>query len=156
MRESVENSCVFCGIVAGRLPASVVYRDSACVAFMDISPINPGHTLVVPVKHAAELAELTVLDGAAVFTVAQRIGVALRHGALASLGVRCAGVNLLLSDGATAGQVVGHVHLHVIPRYRGDGAGFRRGQRASLRPRRAMLDQLSRALASGMSSTGGS
>ena len=120
-------SCVFCAIVSGSQPASVVYRDTRCLAFMDIRPINPGHVLVVPTRHASGLAELDRADGAAIMHVASRIAVALRSGALSDLNVQCEGVNLLLSDGAAAGQVVGHVHLHVVPRFRGDGAGFRRG-----------------------------
>ena len=121
------DDCVFCGIVSGRLPVSAVYRDTRCLAFMDIHPINPGHILVVPTRHASGLAELDRADGAAIMQVASRIAVALRAGALSDLNVRCEGVSLFLSDGAAAGQVVGHVHLHVVPRYRGDGAGFRRG-----------------------------
>jgi histidine triad (HIT) family protein len=109
------DSCVFCEIVAGRAPASVVYRDERVVAFLDIRPITAGHTLVVPVRHASGLADLDEEDGAQAFRVARRLAAALRRS-----GVPCEGVNLLVADGAAAMQEVPHVHLHVLPRYHGD------------------------------------
>ena len=131
------SDCVFCDIVADHLPSSMVYEDEVCTAFMDIQPVNAGHLLVIPRQHAASLAELDEETGAHVFTVAQRIAHALRHS-----GLRCEGVNLFLADGAAAGQEVFHVHIHVIPRYRGDGFGFRFGQNYGQRPARADLDAL--------------
>lgn len=114
--------CVFCGILAGRVPASIVRRDGPSCAFMDIRPVNPGHVLVIPTSHAAFLAELDPESGADLFRVGQRVAAALRRSDL-----HCEGVNLLLADGEAAGQEIFHVHLHVIPRYRGDGSGFRFG-----------------------------
>jgi len=128
--------CVFCDIVAGERPASIVYQDGSCTAFMDIQPVNPGHTLVVPNEHAASLTELDPEAGGQIFQLAQRIAQALRDS-----GIRCEGVNLMLADGAAAGQEVPHVHLHVLPRYRGDGFGFRRGPGYSQRPSRSDLDE---------------
>ena len=128
--------CLFCGILAGREPASIVHRDSESCAFMDIFPVNPGHVLVVPTSHAAYLAELDPEAGAGLFRVGQRVAAALR-----SSGPRCEGVNLLLADGEAAGQEIFHVHLHVIPRYRGDGSGFRFGGRGFSPPTRSALDQ---------------
>lgn len=142
-----EESCPFCAIVAKRLPGSLIYEDADIAAFMDTRPINPGHALVVPVRHAADLSELDSLVGSAMFSVARTIALGLERGALADLNVRCEGVNLLLSDGAAAGQVVGHVHLHVVPRYRGDGFGFRRRGGAPASPARTVLDSMARALA---------
>ena len=141
-------SCVFCDIVDGRQQGSVVYEDDVCIAFLDISPINPGHTLVVPRRHAANLAELDGASGARVFGVARRIALALRSGALAGADVRCDGVNLLLSDGSAAGQVVPHLHLHVVPRFFGDRSGFRRGTPDRSGPTRGELDTQATALAS--------
>ena len=108
--------CVFCGIVAGRLPASVVHEDDDVLAFLDLNPATPGHLLVVPRRHAADLAGLDPADGARVFTVGQRMAAALRASSL-----RPEGVNLFLADGEAAGQEVFHVHLHVLPRRAGDG-----------------------------------
>jgi histidine triad (HIT) family protein len=138
--------CVFCDIVAGERPSSIAYQDATCTAFMDIQPVNPGHTLVVPNEHAASLAELDPEVGGRMFQVAQRIAQALRDSE-----IRCEGVDLILADGAAAGQDVFHVHLHVLPRYRGDGFGFRFGPDYGQRPPRSELDvraaQIRRALA---------
>lgn len=112
--------CIFCEIIAGRADASAVYEDDCVLAFLDLFPINRGHALVIPKTHAANLSELDAADGKRVFAVAQRIADALRKS-----GVRCEGVNLFLADGEIAGQEVFHVHMHVIPRYEGDGFGLR-------------------------------
>lgn len=112
--------CIFCDILAGKAPASFVYQDELCVTFMDIRPVNPGHMLVIPRRHAASLGELDEETGAHLFRIGQRLVGALRHS-----GVRCEGVNLFLADGEAAGQEVLHVHLHVFPRYSGDGFGLK-------------------------------
>ena len=116
-----DDSCIFCRIVAGQEAASLVYRDDLVTAFMDILPVNIGHLLVVPNQHSADLAGLDGDSGARMFTVATRLGGALRRS-----GVQCEGVNLYLADGRAAGQEVFHIHLHVLPRYEGDGFGLRR------------------------------
>ncbi len=120
------SDCVFCAILAGRLPASIVHQDDTTTALMDIRPINPGHVLVIPNRHAAYLAGLDPATAGELFRVAQRVAAALR-----ASGVRCEGVNVLLADGEAAGQEVFHTHLHVIPRYPGDGFGFKFGVRES-------------------------
>jgi diadenosine tetraphosphate (Ap4A) HIT family hydrolase len=124
--------CVFCAIEAGRAEASLVYADDTVIAFMDIRPITPGHLLVVPRGHAAHLEDLDENTGAAMWRVAHRIARAMRGS-----GLRVEGVNLFLADGEAAGQEVFHVHLHVLPRYRGDG--FRLSFDAQY-PERAELD----------------
>jgi len=112
---SVSADCIFCSIVAGTAPASLVYADDAVVAFMDIRPFSEGHTLVIPKEHASGLAELDPDLGGTVFQTAQRIALALR---LSDLQVD--GVNLMLADGAAAMQTVFHVHIHAVPRRKGD------------------------------------
>ena len=129
------SDCIFCEILAGRAPASIVYRDELCCAFMDIRPVNQGHVLVIPVRHAACLAELDEPTGAHIFVIGQRMAAAVRVS-----GVPCEAVNLFLADGVAAGQDVFHVHLHIIPRYRGDGFGLRFGPHYGERPPRAELD----------------
>jgi histidine triad (HIT) family protein len=129
--------CIFCDILAGRAPASIVCEEADCVAFMDIAAINPGHVLVVPRQHAPGLAELDPQAGASMFRLAQRVALALRRSSL-----RCEGVNLVLSDGPVAGQEVMHVHLHVLPRYRGDGFGFRLGPGGRQVVPRSELDEI--------------
>lgn len=133
--------CVFCGILAGSVPGSRVYEDETCLAFLDIQPVNPGHTLVIPKRHAASLAELTGGEGGALFAAGQRVAAALR-----SSGLRCEGVNLRLADGEAAGQEVFHVHLHVIPRFAGDGFGLTFGPAYGQLPPRAELDALAEQL----------
>ena len=130
-------ACVFCEILAGRLPASVVHQDDICTAFLDIQPVNPGHILIVPNVHAAGLADLVPDTGAHLFRVAQPLAAALRGS-----GVRCEGVDLFLADGEAAGQEVFHVHLHVIPRFAQDGFGFRFGPAYDRPPERPELDRL--------------
>jgi histidine triad (HIT) family protein len=115
-----EPSCVFCDIVAGTIPASVVHRDDRCLAFMDIRPITPGHLLVVPLAHVPGLADLDPAIGGHLFAVAQELAAAIRKSEL-----RADGINFFLADGDAAGQEVLHVHLHVFPRFAGDGFGLR-------------------------------
>ena len=121
--------CIFCAIVAGEAPASIVYRDDSVMAFMDIRPVNAGHVLVTPLKH--EMSVLSLGDDTAshLFTVGRRVAAALKDA-----GVRLEGFNLFLADGAVAGQTVFHVHLHVLPRFVGDGLGFRRAAEMNAPP----------------------
>lgn len=142
VQRMTEDGCVFCQIVAGTAPASVVYGDADVLAFMDIAPFTSGHLLVVPRRHASYLADLDERDGARVFQVAQRLAGALRRS-----GLRCDGVNLFLADGAAAFQEVFHVHLHVIPRWVGDG--FRLRARPE-HPSRERLDDTAAAVVRGL------
>jgi histidine triad (HIT) family protein len=135
------SACNFCAILNGTAPASFVYRDERVSAFMDQQPVNPGHLLVVPNRHAGSLAELDPVDGARMFQVAQRLAAAVRRS-----GLPCAGANLYLADGAAAGQEVLHIHLHVIPRLSGDGAGMRKGSTSRPFPPQAALDTAAAAI----------
>lgn len=108
-------ACVFCEIVARRQPAEIVYEDERTMAFMDIHPANPGHTLVIPKRHAATIFEIDEEDAAAVMRTAVRVARAIRQ-ALAPEGL-----NLVQSNGRAASQEIFHLHVHVIPRWVGDG-----------------------------------
>jgi histidine triad (HIT) family protein len=132
-----KTACVFCDIVRGEAPGSLVYSDHVVIAFMDIRPVNPGHLLVVPRAHARHLADMHLDTGAHLFCVGMRLAAALRRS-----GVRCEGVDLFLADGEAAGQEVFHVHLHVIPRYWSDGFGFRFGPGYDKLPARAELNDV--------------
>lgn len=132
-----DSHCIFCKILAGESEVSLVYRDDTCAAFMDIQPINPGHLLVVPVRHAADLAQLKEEEGAHIFRVAQRLAAALRKS-----GVKCEGVNLFLADGEAAMQEVFHAHLHVIPRFDGDGFEFKFSAKYFQKPERHELNKI--------------
>jgi len=129
--------CVFCQIVAGAAPASVVYSDEKVLAFLDVQPVNPGHVLVIPKVHAARLSELEEETGAQIFRVAMRMSKAL-----ARSSVRCEGVTLLLADGEAALQEVPHVHLHVVPRFKGDGFGLKFGPKYGKKADRKELDNV--------------
>ncbi len=107
---------MFCRIVDGSLPSSTVFESSAVLAILDINPVTPGHLLVIPKGHLPNLADLTDELAAEMFQVARQLAAALRR-----TDLRCEGVNLFYADGEAAFQEVFHSHLHVIPRYPGDG-----------------------------------
>jgi histidine triad (HIT) family protein len=106
--------CLFCKIVAGELPATVVAEDERTVSFMDINPATRGHALVVPRDHAADLLAVAEDDLAACTAAAKRLAARAKD----ALGAD--GVNLLNACGPAAWQTVFHFHVHVIPRYRDD------------------------------------
>ncbi len=111
----VDGECVFCRVAEGRAESSLVTQDDRTLAFLDLQPATPGHTLVVPRAHASALAELDPDDGAALWATGMRVAAALRACGLAD------GINFFLADGVAAGQEVWHVHLHVLPRTPSDG-----------------------------------
>jgi histidine triad (HIT) family protein len=135
------SACIFCDILSGLAPANFVHRDELCAAFMDIHPVNPGHVLVVPCKHAMLLPELDESSVRQMLWVAQRIDTALR-----ASGIKCEGINLFMADGRTAGQDVMHVHLHVIPRFKGDGHQLRFSQAYFTLPSTAELGRNAEAI----------
>lgn len=139
------SDCIFCRIVAGDTPASFVYEDETVVAFLDTMPINAGHTLVIPRRHAEHLADMQSEEAAPMWEAARKVGAGLR-----ASGLRCDGVNLHLADGAAAGQEVFHVHLHVIPRWRNDGAGLRRPPGYGAKPPRSELEVIAKAIRAGV------
>jgi histidine triad (HIT) family protein len=110
----VDPECIFCRIVAGELPATIVDEDERTIAFMDIAPATRGHALVIPRSHAPDILSVDSEDLSAVGVAAQRLT------ARAKERLRADGVNLLNSCGAAAWQTVFHFHVHVIPRYDGD------------------------------------
>jgi histidine triad (HIT) family protein len=131
-----ECTCIFCEILAGRASATFVDRDDVCSAFLTIQPVNAGHVLVVPNEHAAFLGDLKAEHGAQLFRVGQRIAAALRRS-----GLPCEGVNMFLADGEVAMQSVFHVHLHVFPRFSGDGFGLKLGPKYFQKPSRSDLEE---------------
>jgi histidine triad (HIT) family protein len=142
------SECIFCRILAGELPASFVYRDDRCAAFMDIRPVNPGHLLVIPVRHGAYLADIDAESAADLMRVGHAAAAALR-----ASGLQCEGVNFFLADGEAAMQEVLHVHLHVFPRFRGDGFGLTFSpEYYTRRPQRPELDRVAATLSPLMSS----
>ena len=119
---SYDRNNVFARILRGELPSTTLYEDALVKVILDILPVNPGHLLVIPKAEAVLFGQLTEDHAAAMFRVAQRMNRGLRQS-----GIPCEGVNFWLSDGESAGQEIPHVHLHVIPRFPGDGFRFRMG-----------------------------
>lgn len=111
----MSTSCIFCRIIAGELPSTKVYEDADVVAFLDIGPVIKGHTLVVPKTHVDPVTQVPPALLARIMTVVQKIAKAQMN------GLKADGVNILQANGAAAGQVVPHVHFHVVPRFKTDG-----------------------------------
>ncbi len=109
------SDCVFCRMVAGEIPVAKVYEDDDVLAFLDVGPVSDGHTLVIPKEHVSKLhdcpAELLAQVGSRIASIA---------GAVAS-AMDADGYNLLCNNGRAAGQIVEHLHFHIIPRREGDG-----------------------------------
>ena len=110
--------CVFCRIRDGQIPSTRVYEDARTIAFMDINPLNDGHCLVIPREHAATLFDADEADLQAAVATARRVARAIRD------ALRADGLNMLQANGAAAFQSVPHFHLHLVPRWAGDGKGF--------------------------------
>lgn len=111
-------STIFSKIIAREIPATIIHEDEETLAFLDINPINPGHTLVIPKTPSEDARTATAEEMAAVMKSAQKIAQALTE------SLACDGVNFIMSSGEAAGQEVFHTHLHVIPRYKDDGISF--------------------------------
>jgi histidine triad (HIT) family protein len=110
------SGCIFCKILKGEAETSFVLKNKRVSAFMDINPINKGHVLVVPNNHHERFSKVEEDVTGEMFSVAQKI---LR--AIEKSNIKCEGANLFLSDGEIAGQEVPHSHLHIAPRFKGDG-----------------------------------
>lgn len=126
-------STLFTKIIRREIPAHIVYEDDLALAFLDIAPIHPGHTLVIPKKETSCLAELAPETGAHIFRIAQKIAAAIRS------SLPCDGINFCLNDGEAAGQEIFHLHLHVIPRRHGDGFSWYRPPHLRVKPSPAEL-----------------
>jgi histidine triad (HIT) family protein len=111
--------CIFCKIVAGDIPCHKIYEDDHVLSFLDIGPLAEGHTLVIPKGHWVYLTDMPDEVVGACATTAKRVGAAVAE------MTGCAGWNLLQNNGKLAGQVVMHVHFHIIPREPDDNLGYR-------------------------------
>ena len=106
-----ERECLFCAIGAGKIPSKKVYENDEAVAFLDINPRNRGHTLIVPKKHYGTIMDMPEDEAVELFKIVKRIASAAKE------GVEADGVNIGQNNGKSAGQVIPHVHFHVIPRF---------------------------------------
>ncbi len=110
---SYDESCVFCKIVAKEAPASVVYEDNVVLAFLDIRPLNLGHTLVIPKLHYVDIFDIPETQLAVVHEVSKQLAFAVKEATVAD------GISIIQQNGKAAGQDIFHFHVHVVPRFNG-------------------------------------
>ena len=109
------DDCIFCQIVANQIPSTRIYEDDLALSFLDIGPISSGHTLVIPKKHYAFMDQCDTESISAVIQACKKIAPAIVK------VTQCDGYNILCNNGRASGQIVDHVHFHIIPRMTGDG-----------------------------------
>jgi len=109
------SDCLFCKIVAGEIPSTKVYEDDRVLAFMDINPASRGHLLVIPKEHTESIVDVSPDTMPHIFSAVRRLGAAAEK----KLGAQ--GFNIIVNKGSAAGQIIFHTHVHMIPRYDGDG-----------------------------------
>lgn len=110
-------NCVFCKIIAGEIPAKVIIQNEKAMALLDAFPLAPGHSLVIPKSHYAKVQEMSEQDAKAVFEIVWKLVGAVETGSEVNAST------IAIHNGSEAGQEVPHVHAHIVPRKRGDGAG---------------------------------
>lgn len=108
-------TCLFCKMVAGEIPVQKVYEDEHVLGFLDIHPVNIGHTLVIPKIHSANLYDTPDETLSHLFPVIKKLAIAIKK------GVGADGINIEMNNDAPAGQIIFHAHIHIIPRFSGDG-----------------------------------
>ena len=109
------DECIFCKILRGELPSYKVYEDEHVLAFLDIHPVNAGHTLVVPKTHSKNIFDVSSENWARVAGVVRMLAITIEK------AVGANGINIGMSNREHAGQTVDHTHVHIIPRFKGDG-----------------------------------
>lgn len=114
----MKNDCVFCAIAAGEIPCFKVFEDELVLAYLDINPFSEGHTLVIPKAHTTGLLDTPEETLAVLLARVKKVAAHLKT----ALG--CDGFHILQNNGAAAGQTVGHIHFHIVPRRNGDPIEF--------------------------------
>lgn len=109
------SDCIFCKIINSEIPSYKVYEDETTMAFLDISPVNHGHTLVATKKHYANLEEIPANELQQLILVVKKVGQAIKT------GLEVEGYNVCVNNDPVAGQIIPHLHFHVVPRQEGDG-----------------------------------
>ncbi len=109
------DDCVFCKIIKGEIPSTLLYEDNDFFVFLDIAPIQKGHTLIVPKKHSTDIFDFKSNLGDKLISIIQKTGKAVMR------GVNADGFNFGLNNGVAAGQVIMHTHFHIVPRFDNDG-----------------------------------
>lgn len=111
----MNSDCLFCKIISGDVPAASVHEDEHSLAFLDIHPINPGHILLIPKKHHENIYTLPDELLSLMAPVIKKLAIAAKH------AVGADGINIGMNNDLAAGQVIFHAHIHIIPRFTGDG-----------------------------------
>lgn len=107
--------CLFCKIVAGGIPCTKVYEDDTVFAFLDIHPVNIGHTLVIPKAHHSNLYDTPDETLARMITIVKKLSIAIKS------AMNADGINIEMNNDPIAGQIIFHSHMHIVPRFEGDG-----------------------------------
>ena len=110
-------NCVFCKIIAGKIPTRVIMENEKAMALLDAFPLAAGHTLIIPKLHYAKVQEMSIEDARAVFEIIWKVTSAVEEGSQVNAST------IAIHNGSEAGQEVPHVHAHIVPRRRDDGAG---------------------------------
>jgi histidine triad (HIT) family protein len=110
---SFDESCIFCKIVKKQAPASIIYEDETVIVFLDIRPLNEGHTLVIPKKHYVDIFDIPENQLSQVHKVAKQVSVAVKKATKAD------GISIIQQNGKAAAQDIFHLHVHVVPRFEG-------------------------------------
>ena len=111
----MNEDCIFCKIVRGEVPAEKIYEDENTLAFMDLRPVSRGHALVIPKNHSADFLSAQDTDLINATKTAQKVAAAIMK------GIGASGINITSNNGSAAGQVIFHLHFHIIPRFANDG-----------------------------------
>ena len=112
-----DDNCIFCKLANKDIPTNIIYEDEKFTVILDASPATKGHALILPKNHAANIYELPDEDAADIFVLAKKLATKMTE------ILHCDGFNIVQNNGEVAGQTVFHFHMHLIPRYEGDGAG---------------------------------
>ncbi len=112
-----QDDCIFCKIIKGEIPATKIYEDANTLAFLDIAPVNIGHALIIPKEHYKDIHETPDEIAGHLMKVSKNLASAIKR------AVEADGINIAMNNDASAGQVIFHTHIHVIPRFKDDGFG---------------------------------
>ena len=138
----MKGMCIFCEIAGGAMPAMKIYESDAVIAFLDITPVNPGHVLLAPKKHSRNILDIKPEDMREIADALPPISKAVKE------GVNADGVNIHINNEAAAGQKVFHTHIHIIPRFENDGLTMWRGEAYEKEEEKASVAQNIRAVLS--------
>lgn len=128
--------CIFCKIVAGEIPAEKIYEDEKHIVFLDITPVAQGHSLVVPKKHAERIENLTEEETADLFKTVHKI-IKLINKKLEPKAIK-----IVQNNGKEAGQLVNHVHVHVIPFYKSEHVDYPRHEKPTQEQLKTIADKI--------------